>query len=719
MTDIAYVDPFVLKADAYKREIDPVGQYITSAAQYLSTMTDRPLEDCRQYVIKNLRPDGKFPIYNRPVEYFERGENLDRTRKTTGVLNYIKDTLDRKHILAPTWTSYKNIDQEESIPAIEINVRKARRGVAKKKGAAAEAAKDYDTAVYYNGMQTQMKRSNNSLSGAAVTQSTPLYNKTSHPTLTTTCRITSGNGNACNEKLLSGNRHYWSLEVVINDITAIITHTDYALLEKVMAKYNLVYPDAEQTFQVVRYSKDLYWRSEKDDVIVREYVSRLTAAQRATFVYTGDLYQVLQFNPGFMREFLDKLTRMVYREGPEPEKYIHKASELMLSVAHQLCTDIVKGIGKDYTKLKNPNDIYYIYGTIRNLEDTFTEYADFVELTMRSKNSPASLAVFPDSVRRAAITSDTDSTIFTVQDWIIWYMGGIDFSPKGVGTQAVLTYITSAATVHVLAMMSANMGIHVKHVFEINMKPEFRFDVFVPTAVAKTYYAAIGCKEGNVYEKHKLEIKGVMLKSSANPPEVNKAAEQMIQDVCDTILAGKKISIMEMLKRTADMEREIIDSIARGETKYLKSGTIKDTDSYDGEPDETPYATYLFWSQTFATKYGQTAPPPYSVNKISLNLPNPRAIRNWLADMEDKALAAKLSEYFVQNKKTRLTTLHIQTDYLVSHGLPVEIMSVIDRKKIAGELCKSLYLILETLGYYGYQKKLRRLVSDTIVFDAA
>lgn len=719
MADIAYVDPFVRKAKEYTREIDPVGQYITSAAQYLSTMTGKAIDECRDYVVKNLRPDGKFPIYNRPVEYFQRDGNLDRQRRTTGVLNYIKDTLDNQHLLAPTWTSYKNIDQEESIPAAEINVRKARRGVAKKKGAAAEAAKDTDGAVYFGGMQTQMKRSNNSLSGAAVTPSTPLYNKTSHPTLTTTCRITSGNGNACNEKLLSGNRHYWSPDVVLNDITAIITHTDYALLEQVMAKYNLVYPDAEQTWQVVHYSKDLYWRSRKNDGIIQAYINRLTPAQRAAFVYTGDLYQVLQFNPEFIRTFLDKLTQMVYREGPDPVGYIHKASELMLSVAHQLCTDIVKGIGKDYTKLKNPGDIYYVYGTIRNLEDVFTEYSDFIDLTMRSKNSPSSLAVFPDSVRRAAITSDTDSTIFTVQDWIIWYMGKIDFSPKGVGTQAVLTYITSAATVHVLAMMSANMGIHEKHIFEINMKPEFRFDVFVPTAVAKTYYAAIGCKEGNVFDGHKLEIKGVMLKSSANPPEINKAAEQMIKDVCDTILAGNKISIMEMLKRTADMEMAIIDSIAKGETKYLKSGTIKDADSYDGEETETPYSTYLFWSKTFATKYGQTAPPPYGVNKISLALKNPRAIRNWLADMEDKALAGKLSEYFVEHKKTSLTTLYIQTDYLVSHGLPIEIMAVIDRKKIAGELCKPLYLILETLGYYGYQTKVRRLVSDTTVFNAA
>lgn len=40
--------------------------------------------------------------------------------------------------------------------------------------------------------QENRKRSNNAVSGALLSASTPLYNKSGHPALTSTCRITSG-----------------------------------------------------------------------------------------------------------------------------------------------------------------------------------------------------------------------------------------------------------------------------------------------------------------------------------------------------------------------------------------------------------------------------------------------------------------------------------------------------------------------------------------------
>jgi hypothetical protein len=711
-----YVDPFVLTADEYKRKIDPVGQYITSAAHYLQTTTGQPLDVCEAYVRKNIKPDGKFALNNREVTYFERDQYQNRQRKTIPVLGYLKETIENNHLLAPTWTTYMHPDQRESILAMEINVRKKRRGVAKKKGAACKANKDMQGYTFFNGQQTQMKRSNNALSGAAQTPSTPIYNKTSHPTLTTVCRITSGLGNACNEKLLSGNRHYYSVHVVLNDACAIVTHTNYPELEAMIKRWGLVIPSVEQTFECAMYSARLYWRSDKHEQILKNYFSALNDLQRAAYVYTGDLYQVLKLNDAFMREFMDQLTTKGYEVIDEPERYLHSASELMINVVHQICTEEAKGIGKNYAKLRNPDHINILAGTGKHLERVFMHYADFISVVMRSDNCPSSLAVFPSSVRRAAITSDTDSTIFTVQDWIVWYMGKVDFSPKGISVQAVLTYITSMAIVHVLARMSANLGVAKRHIFEISMKPEFRFDVFVPTRLAKTYYASIGCKEGNVYEENELEIKGVMLKNSANPPDVNAAVEAMIGDICNTVIHGEKISLMAMLKRVADMETQIINSIMRGETKYLKGGTIKDAESYTKDEDESPYSTYTFWMNTFATKYGPIQPPPYAASKVSLDLGNTRKIKAWLETIEDETLRTSLANHFASTGKTSLTTLHIPKDYLEQKGLPQDLFNIIDRRKIAGELCKAFYLVLETLGDYRYQDDVRRLVCETVQF---
>ena len=111
------------------------------------------------------------------------------------------------------------------------------------------------------------------------------------------------------------------------------------------------------------------------------------------------------------------------------------------------------------------------------------------------------MVYFPDSIRRSAITSDTDSTIFTVQDWVIWHKGKVEFSEGATAlATSVVIYLHRKTITHVLARMSANFGIETERIHQIAMKNEFKFDVFVPTQVAKHYYALISCQEGNVFD---------------------------------------------------------------------------------------------------------------------------------------------------------------------------------------------------------------------------
>ncbi|WP_227625177.1 family B DNA polymerase, partial [Klebsiella pneumoniae] len=58
------------------------------------------------------------------------------------------------------------------------------------------------------------------------------------------------------------------------------------------------------------------------------------------------------------------------------------------------------------------------------------DYAILINAFWVTNNMPASVAWIRDSVRQVAITSDTDSTIFTVQDWVQWYCGKVDFSEE-------------------------------------------------------------------------------------------------------------------------------------------------------------------------------------------------------------------------------------------------------------------------------------------------
>jgi hypothetical protein len=642
----------------------------------------------------------------------ERGVTGDREKKVGKLSQYIAESVTNREIIAPTFTTYIHPDVKTSLLADDIEVNIAGRNKAKKEMFVAKAQNNHLRESFKKVEQTQRKRSNNAVSGALVTASTPLFNKTGHSTLTSICRSTSGYGNANNEKLLTGNRHYYNYAVVVNNITSIIGHTDYDQFKLMMDKYQLTYPSTQQVMACITYSTSLYWRSEKHTAKIEGYVNRLSALQKAAFVYTGDLYQVLKLNDGFVRGFLTQLSLKVYGTCENPKAILKAASDSTLNLAHQICTAETKGIGKDYSSIENSEKIHTLACTVQNIDATVWKYTDFIRAIMVTSNLPASMSHFPDSIRRSAVTSDTDSTIFTVQDWVIWYIGKLSFSEKAIAIQAAMTFIASSAIIHILATMSANLGVSKKHLFRIDMKSEFRFDVFVPTQIGKTYFAAIGCQEGNVFSEHEIEIKGVQLKSSNVPAILNKKAKAMMIEIMDTVVAEKKISVTSWLKHVADIERDIMASIKKGEVTYLRLGSIKDAASYSKSPEDSPYRNHDFWNETMGQSLGYMPKPPYQTAKVSLTIENQTDLENWLNSISDKSMAERFRSSLAKQHRTNLSTLHVPMEMLQRHGIPEVFLPVVDFRKIAGELCKSFYLILETLGVYLVSDKMKRMASD-------
>jgi hypothetical protein len=260
--------------------------------------------------------------------------------------------------------------------------------------------------------------------------------------------------------------------------------------------------------------------------------------------------------------------------------------------------------------------------------------------------------------------------------------------------------------------MSANLGIKDKRLFQIAMKNEFAFDVYVPTRVAKHYYATSSCQEGNVFEKMKNEIKGVHLITSNAPPKIIEKAHKLIDEIVKTVLAGNKLKITEILKGVADTEREIIRSIMASETEYFRLGQIKSPSSYKAEEASAPYQHHLFWRDVFAPKYGDIAPPPYGCIKISTTLDSPIELARWINSMEDRQLAERATKWLQDNRKKALPSLMLSSDVIDMGGIPPEIASIVDVRGIVSDLSGIYYLILETLGVYMKNKKRTKLAYD-------
>lgn len=710
-------NPFVLAPKDYKRDINIVKHYVEQQAAYLSASTGKDLNTCMNFVKSTLRKGGQFEFKDPKIKYLERNDKGDREEKEGTAWAYISESVKNREIIAPTLTTYLHPDEKLSLLSGFLEENVALRNKAKKAMFEAEVNGDMETYDMKKTEQKNNKLSNNSVSGMHCSPANPIYNETGHSTLTSNCRSTSGYGNANNEKFLAGNRHYYNHHIVLNNIVSTITNCDLELIDSVMAKYNLNYPTVEDTIACIQYSTNLYWWEKHFFKKIEDLVAKLTPTQRAAFVYIGDFYHLKKYNEGFVRNFLTGIIQKVKgRHEGDPVKFIKSSDEIYVNMAHQICADEVKGYGKKYHELSEES-VHTVALTVKNIQDTFNRHTDLIKAFWVTTNMPASVAYFPTSVRRAALTSDTDSTIFTVQDWILWYRGHYTMDGGAIALIGAMTALASLTIIHVLALMSANFGIVEKHIHRIEMKNEYRFDVFVPTQLGKHYYANMGCQEGNVFEKHKMEIKGVYLKSSNLPASINKRAQDMMKRITDEVMTISEtnptpIEVKKYITEVADIERMIINSIKKGETEFLKASSIKDAQSYSKEGNDSPYRHHVFWNEVFGQKYGVVPEPPYSTIKVSSIIENQTDLNKWLSTMQDPNIKANIENWIKRTGKSSFGTFNLPTTVLKNTGIPIEIASIINYKKIIIDLCSIFYLILETLGIYLYDDKVARLASE-------
>lgn len=710
-------NPFVLPSASYTRDISILKAYVQDSAKYISKMTGRPVAECLDFVSRQVRPGGQFALQDPEVIFLEREENGDRIKKQGTLAGYLKDAIKDKELIAPTLTTYINPKVNKSLLVDFIDGNVKARGKAKKEMFAAKRAGDKQREAVKKIEQTGKKLNNNALSGAHVSASTPLTNKTAHSTLTSNCRSTSGYGNANNEKFLCGNRHYWSPDIVRNNIISIITHSNFEQIDAAMKEFGIRVPTVKETCDCITYSVDLYWRGKKDVEKLFQLVRNLSDLERAAFVYTGDLYHLAKHNEEVVRAFITRLSKRIDAVHPNPAEVFKSVSDDIRNLAAQICAEDIKQVAK-----KNVTGIFDVEGTpafgicastAENIKQTLHEYRSLIRALWITPNMPASVAHFPDSIRRSAITSDTDSTIFTVQDWVSWHQGKLRFTPEACGVAATMIFLASQTITHVLARMSANFGIEESRLHQIAMKNEFYFPVFVPTNVAKHYYALIGVQEGNVFKELDQEIKGVHLKSSNAPKEVMAEAKRMMEFIMNSVKEEKPISISHILKWIGDIERSVIDSIKRGSFEYFRRGQVKTPDSYVEKEDAAPYQQYLFWREVFAPRYGELPPPPYMSVKVSTDLNSPTKTKEWLDSFQDQETAQRARDWMERQGKKHLgSTFMLPEQAVAGAGIPEEILAAVGVRKIVLDTTKVFYLILETLGVYMLNKRTTRLVSD-------
>ncbi len=714
------MEHFVRKPHEYKRDLDPLRGYFKSAQIYLMKQlptqgigADQAAVD--RFLHEHMNPENGKSIQMPQMRVLVRDAKTgDRKMQFMRFDHFLQDVQRKNRIIAPTMTVYEDPNVDKSILgeylANNLNLRKK----AKAEKFKAHMAGDKILKAIKDAEQNTLKIKNNSMSGAHSSPHTILFNKSSHSTLTSTCRMATSYGNANNEKFLCGNRHYHSPNTVRDNITSILQLTDLAEIERTAQKFNLRAPTVEETMACIKRSTEPYWRHPGEMLTILRYVQTLTDAERMAFAFVGDLYHTAQVNPEFVRGFLGRMATKA-TVPMENDVELRKSWVKRLDANTEAFVGIVcmREINKRQFKdvpMDSP-EMGIIAATIKQIIDCLDDYRDFIRAFWVTDNVPASVYWMPSIVRQGAITSDTDSTIFTVQYWPQWYRGQLDFSDESIAVANTLVYFSAETIRHVLALFSANLGASVEEIHRLSMKNEYYFPVFCLTSRAKHYFAWKMAQEGNVLPEMQMEIKGVGLRSSNTPPAINAQCDNLESWIMDEVMAGRKIKLKQVLRAIAKIEFSISESIRRGQFELLSSMSIKTREGYTN-PDSSNWVYSDMWAEVFAPKYGEAPALPYVAIKVSLTTDNRTRFREWLRDIPDRALAARMEAWAEKVGRKDMGTMMLPHGNLVANGIPEEIIPAANIRGLIALTMTPFYIVLETLGVYLRNKNNTRLVSD-------
>lgn len=690
---------FLLPAENYVQRINPIPQYVQQAAIYLSIHNALTYQEAKKFVIEVLKtPNGKY-FKDPEMVYFERNESHVRQLKRGTLTQYLRSAIDNKEVIVPTLTTYVNPEVHESLISKFMKRNADRRGKLKKQAQTEEQRGNMEQAYNLNMDQDNAKRNNNSMSGVMAAIGSIFENPTGHNTLTSMTRSMSSFSNGLNERMISGNRHYFNSDIAINNLTAIIATMDTQKVAKAIRQYNLAIPTARQVADMVYRSSRQYWRDSRHIEIIEEYAQKMTPEQRCAVMYTQDLYHTRLLNEQMMRQFIDDFSgdRLDF-DIQDPIDVIKTIDPLITNYAHQIHITTLRGADKDYKKWPEEN-VHKVAKSCLNIAHAVSKYKLFIEAFLVVPTVPCSTAHINHMNRKAVVLSDTDSTMFAVDEWVMWYFGDLRFTDHAFAVAGAIMFVSTQLIAHAMAILSANMNVKRDKLFVLAMKPEYVFPVFAQTPVAKHYFCSQLVKEGAVYKKNKYEIKGVHLKNSASPLSIVGPAQDWMKEILDSIEAGRKLDLLQCVKKVASVEKKIYDSVMSGESEFYKKMFIKEASAYGQGPDKSPFKNHTFWNEVFAASYGPVEVPPYTVIKIPITTTTKTKFKAWVDKMQDRKLAERLQDYMTRTNRAVLKTLYISRDFVDSYGMPKEIRDVIDVKKIILDLTVIFRMILETIGY--------------------
>ena len=684
-----------------------IDAYKNNMLEYLKlrykNISEDNLKDKLDKIVEDRFKDRSIDIVDHPVY----GRSI---HKSTSLYNYLEDT--KNGPFSPSGVLFKSKKIKESVIAKFLKISIETRNRFKKIQLEASSRNDTLKALIYLLRQASTKIFNNSIFGAMGSLFSFLRDLPNFNAITTYSRQATRIGLIHVERMLQGNLLMRDMNDFYNYIIIHKKGVDKDKVKYVMDKFFLHYPTDSELVSYFKDSMSLYRNINEDDISnMFSIISSLTLEEKAFIYYNYSLYSLIRSNKNFFYNFIKKL----YNKDVPKEDNLEKIHDIDKDILNSIFiheSDLVKNeFNMSDAIEKYPDGVRDILSYCLNFQSVLNEYDEIFQCFFLTNVYIQNVwEHHPEFIRKSVFVSDTDSAIFTSYKTInlLKEQMHLDDNIFKSYMHTVLVFYIEKTLSHIFSLMCIGSGVDEDDISRLTMKNEFYFPICITTPNKKHYMGEITIQEGKLI-KPKLEVKGIALVSSNLPKITTKRFKTTIKNLIEIIKRDDKFSIKEMMDDCANYEKEIYDSLIKGERTYVSLSSINIKENYK-TPLSSNYFNYMFWDEVFAKTYGNIELPnktlmiPVNTKKFFLES------INWDEDLRkiDPELVVRKDKFFEKyNKQVNNLILPISLTYI-----PDVFIKIMNIRKTIYENNKPFYLLLRSMGVAVDNKDMYTLFSD-------
>lgn len=620
---------------------------------------------------------------------------IPRTHDVVTFLNQHND-----HVLTPNGCVYKGLPKGE-ISATEAMLMKMKkeRKASKARMFAAQDIGDTLTEQYENFIQANIKINMNALPGGFGSSYNIFYNKPNYNSITAIARSLIANAYTCAEQALGGNFAFYTEEMVINYLV-IYRHRcpESSRLFNLLHKYKLKTPTRQNLYDFFKSTLSLYNHSKRKYQTLLNFINRMSRAEIAFYYYLNNLRHLIWENEATFRPWIDRMMPETWQESRLDQSELEKFDGDMLTAISTAHGESFDNIKPQSLAKKTPERVKSFIGLAEIYRDSLNQVEELWNTFIYHDVSIPSIFTKKKMLRNTVVLSDTDSVIFTSNEWVQWYTGDNSISKKGYHIASLTTYWLTKLVAHTLTIFSKDHGAKGDDVNIMEMKNEFLYPVLLVFPIKKTYAALCTLQEGNLIidaktkaAKPKLDIKGGALRGSSSCADTIDFVNRFIRKLVLEPAEKGKISASKLIQEGTNFEYKIYSSLNDGSTDYCKMSSLREKEEYTDEHCGAIVYTEA-WQAAFATKYGDLTVPTKTALVPLLPSKHPARVK-FAQDYPE--INRHFNEVIRAHGKKDLTFIAINPLMSV---IPKELRTIIDYRRVVHHNLRPVYLILEALG---------------------